>query len=112
MKKSILYICATLLIIAPLSAQVPVSDPVSMQSIDSAPEEPQKNNEFEDFFGVDEEPPSADGVPRPKKEKLSRLQILMMQMGVSLALVMESVYIWACAVWARAASLVKHDRKA
>ena len=108
MKKSVFCIFAGVLMIAPLSVQHSAAVDQSSQAIISS-EEPEEKNDFQDFFGVDEDPAAP---PIPKKEKLSPVQILLMKMGVSVMMGMERVYGWAMAVWLYAQSLVKYERKA
>lgn len=77
----------------------------------SEQQEHMRDNDFEDFFGVDEVLPVDGAMQQPKKEKPSTFQIFLMQIGSSVIGTMDNVYIWICSLWAYAQSLVNHEEE-
>ena len=52
------------------------------------------DEEFEDFFGEEENQPE-----RPRKEKLSKLRIMMIRLGVAAVLGVQGFYAWLNSAW-------------
>lgn len=71
----------------------------------------EESDEFEDFFGGEDEESSAQ--PRQQKQKPSRIQLAMIRLGIAAALHLESCYNYMRSFYAYLTSwVVRENRKA
>lgn len=94
MKKNILLllcvICSSSLIYQPLMSQD------EQEVVDDSQEI--NDEQFDDFFGSSDD--MLNQPERPKKEKWSRMRIIMVRLGVATVLGAQSFYAWLQSVWA------------